>query len=69
MTRETVGRKGDTANLPCLIINALNRNEAGIPVLTRLDRPTEIDHCIYYRFGLCVPKIERNGFSSKEYVT
>ena len=39
---EAVGRGGGSASLPCLIINAPNRNEAGIPVLTRQDRPIEI---------------------------
>ena len=29
-------------SLPCPIINAQNRNEAGIPALTRQDRPIEI---------------------------
>ena len=40
--REAVGRGGGTASLPCPIINAPNRNETGIPALTRQDRPIEI---------------------------
>ena len=31
-----------SVSLPCPIINALNRNEAGIPALTRQDWPIEI---------------------------
>ena len=34
--------EGGAASVPCPIINAPNRNEAGIPGLTRQDRPTEI---------------------------
>ena len=41
-SREAVGRRGGSGSLPCPIINAPNRNEAGIPALTRQDRPIEI---------------------------
>ena len=39
--REAVGR-GGIASLPCPIINAPNRNKAGIPSFKRQDRPIEI---------------------------
>ena len=37
-----MGRGGETASLPCPIINAPDRNEAGIPALTLQDRSIEI---------------------------
>ena len=40
--REVVGRGGGTSSLPCLIVNAPNRNEAGIPALTHQDRPIAV---------------------------
>ena len=61
VTREAVGRGGETTSLPCPIINAPNRNEAGIPALTHQDKPIEIVS-LYIPFQLLVPKIERNGF-------
>ena len=59
--REAVGRVGGTTSLPCPIINAPNRNEAGIPALNLQDRPIEIVS-LFFRFGSYAPKMERNGF-------
>ena len=41
ITRETLSRRDGTTSVSHPIINVPNRNEVGVPALTRQDRPTE----------------------------
>ena len=64
ITREAVSRRDETTSLSHPIINAPDRNEVGVPALTRQDRPTET-LLLHVPFGSCVLKIERNGLQHK----
>ena len=59
--REALGRGDGTTSLPCPIINAPNRNEAGIPALTHQNVHTVLVR-VYRRSSAVVS-------SSEEYVT
>ena len=63
------GSRRGTVSLPCPIMNAPNRNEAGIPELTHQDTG-HWNRITVYTALVCVYRISNAmAFSSKEYVT